>query len=1202
MQKIFTLILLVLIPVALLTAQNEIPCIENQALKLTSTDSMKASMLPELKLPKLYTANFFDTLPAVLDNSDLLYWRPVFNQVQLECGQASGIGQGFTYEINYERNANGSLPANQYPTHFAWNFTNSGYNHGVSFFDSWEVIRGFGTPDVTTYGGMYIPAGMARIWVDGYAYYYNAMKNRIEGVYSIYLGSEEGIVTLKHWLNDHLEGADDGGVANFYANVPSTVSLAAGTPEAGKPCVVQWANYSNHAMTIVGYNDSIRYDYNGDGQYTNNIDINADGVVNLKDWEVGAFRFANNYAGGPSWGDNGFAWMMYRVLAFPNEQGGIWNQTGYVLKTRKAVDPILTMKVQLKHNCRSKIKVTAGISSDTSLTYPQYTKEFSAFNYQGGDYYMQGGTLEDHKTLEFGLDVSDLLNYHQSGSPARFFLLINEDDPTNLGTGQLLSFSMIDYSNGGTETNSGYASTALTENGLSTFSMTASPVFTFPEITGDSLPLATVGQVYSEQLQATGGVSPYFFQFDKDFAEQYSAQTYPAINQQAIVTNNNDDGTAVVSLGFTFPFGGKEYSEIIIHTDGYIFFEEDQLSWPYLVSSELFNRYIGKIAPFYADFKYTLAQGHGIWYEGNSNYAQFRWKAYFNNFTATDTADFGLKLFPTGKVEFFYGTLNIPAGAPWESFINQGNPNQIQYPGLNDSTSITPGCHYSFEPTIVPEGLLCTSNGLIKGTPEGLQAPVPVRIKVIDAANLVSKKELIYSTHGVNSLLIENIQVFSNGDDLIEAGELTQLSFDVHNITNENFSDVHLAINCLVPQIQFSDSTEWLGTIAAHDTVHLTFPIAFQLLAHIGNNVEVEFESLIFSATDTFVGNFDLPVFAPEIKIKKVKVGGANGYLEPGVSANLRVYIENMGDAKATNLGLTFSSSDPYFMIMTPLASFTLLNPGQVDSVTFPVYVSSLASVVTNLQVAFLADYAYLSNDVEFLPLQFLGDDFESGSLQPFGWLNAGDAYWMADDTVVYEGDYAARSGFITHLEESDLIYEIDVADQGELGFYKKVSSEPTYDFLRFYVDGNLIDEWAGNHDWSHEAYILNPGPHILRWSYQKDYSVNTALDAAWIDYVTLPVIQSLFVSVDEIALTQKTGLYAYPNPFNTNCVIGLKGKGIEPVEIKVFDARGCLIETFKSNSGQTIHWNAKGLRPGIYFVQSISGKAIETIRVVKMQ
>ena len=64
----------------------------------------KFNSIPELKLPESYKNLQSNPLPAILDNSTLQFFRPVFNQVSLECGQASGIGQGFTYEMNYARN------------------------------------------------------------------------------------------------------------------------------------------------------------------------------------------------------------------------------------------------------------------------------------------------------------------------------------------------------------------------------------------------------------------------------------------------------------------------------------------------------------------------------------------------------------------------------------------------------------------------------------------------------------------------------------------------------------------------------------------------------------------------------------------------------------------------------------------------------------------------------------------------------------------------------------------------------------------------------------------------------------------------------------------------------------------------------------------------------------------------------------------
>ena len=48
-------------------------------------------------------------------------------------------------------------------------------------------------------------------------------------------------------------------------------------------------------MTIVGYDDAVKLDFNGDGQFTNDIDINGDFIVDMNDWEIGALIVVNSW-------------------------------------------------------------------------------------------------------------------------------------------------------------------------------------------------------------------------------------------------------------------------------------------------------------------------------------------------------------------------------------------------------------------------------------------------------------------------------------------------------------------------------------------------------------------------------------------------------------------------------------------------------------------------------------------------------------------------------------------------------------------------------------------------------------------------------------------------------------------------------------------------------------------------------------------
>jgi len=132
-------------------------------------------------------------------------------------------------------------------------------------------------------------------------------------------------------------------------------------------------------------------------------------------------------------------------------------------------------------------------------------------------------------------------------------------------------------------------------------------------------------------------------------------------------------------------------------------------------------------------------------------------------------------------------------------------------------------------------------------------------------------------------------------------------------------------------------------------------------------------------------------------------------------------------------------------------------------------------------------------------------EDFESGDFSSFAWNMSGSADWTITSSEQQEGVYSAKSGDITDDQESSLTIEIMVQEAGELSFYKKVSSESSYDFLEFYIDGTKQDSWSGSVNWSEESYPLTTGSHTLMWKYVKDYSQSDGSDCGWIDYITFP-------------------------------------------------------------------------------------------------
>ncbi|MBP6977931.1 MAG: FlgD immunoglobulin-like domain containing protein [Bacteroidales bacterium] len=713
------------------------PWLAGELRPLTADDWNYLNNLPRLTTPATLCGR---DLPAMVDNTTQPYFRPIFMQDGGSCGQASGMGYCFTYEIDCERGIAADNLLTQYPTHYTWNFLNGGTGSGSWHFDGWVIVQSDGCPNVLDWGGDYAYGGYTR-WMSGYEEYYNGMHNKVLDIYAIQVGDVQGLETLKHWLFNHLGKKEPGGLAVFAAGVSNNFTmtyLPAGTPEAGKSVVVWWDAQVNHAMTIVGYNDSIRYDFNGDGQYTNHIDINGDGLVTLKDWEIGALKFANSW--GEGFGDGGTAYMMYKGLADAVSQGGIWTNTIHVITTRQIYSPYAAFKGVVKHTSREKIRFVAGVSADTTATEPDYEMTFPLFKNQGGDLYMQGGYSEEDKILEFGLDITPLLGQITTGQPARFFFSLVETDITNTGTGEIISLSLIDYTAGGEEVVCPQQQVPIVENGTTTLSLCKTITFDAPSITTEALPPAVVNEPYTVQLEASGGTQPYEWNLLINYEENPIIGTYPAITDELLTPTDYDDGFAVKELEFPFPFYGETYDKVTLLTDGSIVFAE---AFDYIRDEEKIK--IRKVITAYcADMMIYPEQGDGIYYQGNANCAIFRWKTSKFDEPGVDI-DVAVVLNANGNIDFYYGN-SITEGTGWAAGISRGDGQSFTIASISNMNSIPDNFALEFCPPDYPMGMTITGDGIFQGTPTIDNHSWDIIFRVTDYLNISSAKTLTLST------------------------------------------------------------------------------------------------------------------------------------------------------------------------------------------------------------------------------------------------------------------------------------------------------------------------------------------------------------------------------------------------------------------------------------------------------------------------
>jgi hypothetical protein len=132
-------------------------------------------------------------------------------------------------------------------------------------------------------------------------------------------------------------------------------------------------------------------------------------------------------------------------------------------------------------------------------------------------------------------------------------------------------------------------------------------------------------------------------------------------------------------------------------------------------------------------------------------------------------------------------------------------------------------------------------------------------------------------------------------------------------------------------------------------------------------------------------------------------------------------------------------------------------------------------------------------------------ENFETGDFSLFDW-QMGTYGWEIEGTNAYEGTYCAQSATINHSQDASLSVTLDVATDGEISFYKKVSSESSWDYLRFYINNVEQGEWSGTVAWSQETYPVTAGNDIeFKWTYEKDGSVSSGDDCGWIDEIVFP-------------------------------------------------------------------------------------------------
>lgn len=378
------------------------------------------------------------------DNSALDSFPPIRDQdSQGSCAAFSTTYYQMTHMTALARgwNAKTGGDAVRFSPKWTYNMMNGGSDNGTFIDENLSMLRDHGCATwaefpYTGYSYDYLAWCMTpSVWSNALSFRMNDYST-ITGLYDA-----TNLALLKSVLdNGYVVTFDSYSPWSYQGWVRGTVGNDPGTSNdnayAGQAiCKYVRALDWGHAMTIVGYNDDIWCDLNGNG------------VVDSG--EKGALKIANSW--GTSWGNNGFAWFAYDALKTDSAVSG-WNPSdkvygfgyndradncvAYVITPRTQYTPRFMARFTINHAQRGQIKMSLGKDTASVTNNPSSTWTTAGLNNCGGSFAFNGTSSTCDGT--FYLDLTDL-----ASDPCklhRYFVGMTSSS----GTGQLKSYTLLD--------------------------------------------------------------------------------------------------------------------------------------------------------------------------------------------------------------------------------------------------------------------------------------------------------------------------------------------------------------------------------------------------------------------------------------------------------------------------------------------------------------------------------------------------------------------------------------------------------------------------------------------------------------------------------------------------------------------------------------------------------------------------------------
>ncbi len=360
-------------------------------------------------------------------------------------------------------------------------------------------------------------------------------------------------------------------------------------------------------------------------------------------------------------------------------------------------------------------------------------------------------------------------------------------------------------------------------------------------------------------------------------------------------------------------------------------------------------------------------------------------------------------------------------------------------------------------------------------------------------------------------LNLNSYTTWNGTDESVNIGNEIQLSVNYENIGDLDINGIDFILNCNDSYVSIiSDSIHFEGNISANTNLDIPGNFVFDISSNVIDQEMIHLSIEANSGDYSWTNTLEIPINAPVININQALIDDSeennNHILDPNENDILHISLGNSGHYASQNGSISLACNVEGISFATNEIDFDNINIDDEFHADFNISVGQVEQNIIPIHINIINDYCSLDK-IMYFSIGYPKEDFETGNLLKFNWVASGNADWFATPENSLEGEYNLQSGDIGNSESLSLGLDVDVVVAGNISFFKAVSSEESYDFLKFYIDGNLMDSWSGNIEWGQETYPLTTGEHYIKWEYSKDAAVSSGNDCVYLDNIVFPAL-----------------------------------------------------------------------------------------------